>query len=77
MILRIPDIAIFFFGILKSDWKKKAPSITLSQLRVLLEAVLPLRHYGINDAIELVAWIQNKNHAAYLSHRRKNIAKRE
>ena len=44
---------------------------------MLLEAVLPLRHYDINDAVERVAWIQNKNHAAYLSHRRKNIAKRK
>jgi len=44
---------------------------------VLLEAVLPLRRYDVNDAIELVVWIQNKNHAAYLSHRWKNITKRE
>jgi len=35
------------------------------------------RSHDVSDAIELVIWIQNKNHAAYLSHRRKNISKRE
>jgi hypothetical protein len=51
--------------------KKKAPAITLSQLRILLEVVLPLRTFSTEDAIKLVRWIQIKNHAAYLSHRNK------
>jgi len=53
-------LAHFFCGILKYDWEKKAPSITLSQLRILLEAVLPLRHYDVDAVIEQVLWIQKK-----------------
>ena len=64
---------IFFFGTLKSDWGKKTPSITLSQLRVLLEVVLPLRTYDIDGAISLVKRVQEKNHKAYLSHRKKRL----
>jgi len=52
---------------------KKAPSITLSQLRVLLEIVLPQRRYDVDTAIELVKWIQTKNNSAYLSHRKRRI----
>jgi hypothetical protein len=32
---------------------------------------MPLRQKDIRSAIELVRWIQNKNHRAYLSHRKK------
>ena len=66
---------IFFFGISKSDWEKKAPSITLSQLRVLFEAVLPLRHKDVEIAIEIVKWVQARNHRAYLSHRKRKLKK--
>jgi len=35
---------------------------------MLLEVVLPLRIYTIADILELVAWVQGRNHRAYLSH---------
>jgi hypothetical protein len=50
---------------------KKAPALTVSQLRMLLEVVLPLRTYAIADVLTLVAWVQQRNHRAYLSYRKR------
>ena len=51
--------------------KKKAPALTVSQLRILLEVILPLRTYTSADALALVADIQLHNHRAFLSHRKR------
>jgi hypothetical protein len=67
-------LPIISSGISRSDWEKKAPAITTSQLRLILRTVLPLRTFDIDMAIWLVGWIQRRNHRAYLSHRRKRIA---
>jgi hypothetical protein len=45
----------------------------MSQMRILLEIVLPLRDYDIEDALCLVEWIQMKNYRAYLSHRERKM----
>ncbi len=66
-------LAHFFLWHLKIRLGKKAPSITLSQLRTLIEVVLPLRHYDIQTSLDLVRWIQERNHRTYLSHRRKKL----
>jgi hypothetical protein len=50
---------------------EKAPALTLSQMRTLLEVVLPLRTYTVEDVLTLVAWGQRRNHRAYLSHRKR------
>ena len=60
-----------FCGTCQSAWGKKAPALTVSQLRLLLEVILPLRTYTVADALERVAWIQRCNHRAYMSHRRR------
>jgi hypothetical protein len=38
---------------------------------MLLDAVLPLRIVMIDDVLALVAWVQRRNHHAYLSHRKR------
>ena len=68
---------ITFSGTSRSDWGKKAPVITPSQLRLLLKNVLPLREFDIEMAIELVGWIQRRNHRSYLSHRKKKMTGRD
>jgi hypothetical protein len=64
----------YFLWHLKIRLGKKAPVITPSQLRLLLETVLPLREFNIEMAIELAGWIQRRNHRSYLSHRKKKMA---
>ena len=56
-------------------WGKKAPAITPAQLRLLLKVVLPLRVFNAEMIIELIGWIQRRNHRSYLSHRKKQLAK--
>lgn len=56
---------------------KIGDAITLSQLRILLEVVLRLRTFDIRATIELVRWIQRKNHMAFLSRSKKRIEERQ
>ncbi len=63
----------FFLWHLRIQLEHKAPLLTLSQLRLLLKAVLPLRVYDITDLIFLVQWIQMKNQRAYISHRKRTL----
>ena len=64
-------LAHFFLWHLKIHVGKKAPALTVSQIRRLLEAVLPWQRERIADALELLAWRQRRNHSAYLSHRKR------
>jgi hypothetical protein len=50
---------------------KKAPAITPAQLRLLLKTMLPLRVLDAEIIIELIDWIQQRNHRSSLSHRKK------
>jgi SRSO17 transposase len=64
-------LAHFFLWHLKLRLGKKAPALTVSQLRMVLEVILPLRMYMVADALELVVWVQRCNHRAYMSHRKR------
>jgi hypothetical protein len=73
-------MAHFFLWHLKIRMGKKVPSITLSQLRLLLKVLLPMKKYCIKSLLDQVIWIQYRNHRAYLSHRKrqlKNIVKEQ
>jgi hypothetical protein len=67
-------LAHFFLWHMRIRLGKKAPTITLSQLRLLINAVLPTKVFDSRNLIEIVSWIQMKNHRAYLSHRKRKLA---
>jgi len=57
-----------FCGTESSTWGKKAPALTVSQVRTLLEVVLPLRTSTVEGVLEFIAWVQQRNHQAYRAH---------
>jgi len=66
-------LAHFFLWHIKITLEDKAPAITLPQIRLLLEVVLPMKTFSRKEAIEVVKWVQIKNHKAYLSHRKRKL----
>ena len=54
--------------------KKNAPGLTVPQVQVLLVGVLPKRVFDAQAVLEIVAYWQQRNHAAYVSHRKRRIA---
>jgi len=67
-------LAHFFLWHMKIRLGKKAPALTVSQLRMVLEMVLPLKTSTIAEALWLVARVQQRNHRAFLSHRKRHDA---
>jgi hypothetical protein len=64
-------LAHFFLWHLKLKWGKKAPALTVAQLRLFLAVVLPWRTYRSADVLEIIAWRQRCNHRAYRSQRKR------
>jgi hypothetical protein len=54
--------------------KKKAPAVTLPQVVMVLAAVLPSPEFDMQVALDILAYHQQRNPAAYLSHRKRRIA---
>ena len=68
-------LAHFFMWHIKIILAENAPSITLPQIRILLQTVLPMKKFSRRETIEIVRWIQEKNHKAYTSHRKRKFRK--
>jgi hypothetical protein len=66
-------LAHFCLWHLQSRLGKKAPALTLSQVRRLLEVVLPLKTLHADDVLGLVAGMQQRHHRAYLSPRKRHL----
>lgn len=67
-------LAHFFVVRMSLRLKKKAPAVTLPQVVMVLATVLPLREFDTQLALDILAYQQQRNHAAYLSHRKRRIA---
>jgi hypothetical protein len=63
----------FVLGAAAVAVKKKASGLTLPQVYVLLMAVLPRRDFDPDWALEVLSYRHRRNHAAYLSHRKRRI----
>lgn len=70
-------IAHLFLVSVQQELKEDAPALTVSQARLLLQAVLPKPVFDEQAALAALRQIQRTNHAAYLSHRKRTLKKLE
>ena len=66
-------LAHFFLVRVRLRLKDKAPALTVPQARLMLTGILPKRRFDAQWVLEVLAYRQKRNHAAYLSHRKRRL----